>query len=68
MEELDLQASANIGRLAALPWRQRPALVRDILVPSRDGLDGLVGGDGAGRFRLVARHARLIARGIAMRR
>ena len=68
VEELDLQASANIGRLAALPWRQRPALVRDILVPSRDGLDGLVGGDGAGRFRMVARHARLIARGIAMRR
>ena len=68
VEELDLQASANIGRLAALPWRQRPALVRDILVPSRAGLDGLVGGDGAGRFRMVARHARLIARGIAMRR
>lgn len=68
VEELDLQASANIGRLAALPWRERPALVRDILVPSRDGLDGLVGGDGAGRFRMVARHARLIARGIAMRR
>ena len=68
VEELDLQASANIGRLAALPWRQRPALVRDILLPSRDGLDGLVGGDGAGRFRMVARHARLIARGIAMRR
>ncbi len=68
VEELDLQASANIGRLAALPWRQRPALVWDILVPSRDGLDGLVGGDGAGRLRLVARHARLIARGVTMRR
>jgi hypothetical protein len=68
VEELDLQASVNIGRLAALPWRQRPALVRDILVPTRAGLDGLVGGDGAGRFRMVARHARLIARGIAMRR
>jgi hypothetical protein len=68
VEELDLQASGNIGRLAALPWRQRPALVRDILVPSRAGLDGLVGGDGAGRLRLVARHARLIARGIALRR
>lgn len=68
VEELDLQASINIGRLAALPWRERPALVRDILVPSRDGLDGLVGGDGAGRFRMVARHVRLIARGIAMRR
>ncbi len=68
VEELDLQASFNIGRLASLPWRQRPALVRDILFPSRDGLDGLVGGDGAGRIRLVARHAALIARGIAMRR
>jgi Uncharacterised nucleotidyltransferase len=68
VEELDLQASVNIGRLAALPWRQRPALVRDILVPSRAGLDGLVGGDGAGRFRMVARHVRLIARGVAMRR
>jgi hypothetical protein len=68
VEELDLQASANIGRLAALPWRQRPALVRDVLLPSRAALDGLVGGDGAGRLRLVARHARLVARGIAMRR
>ena len=68
VEELDLQASVNIGRLAALPWRERPALVRDILVPTRDGLDGLVGGDGAGRFRLMARHVRGIARGIAMRR
>jgi hypothetical protein len=68
IEELDLQASANIGRLVALPWRQRPGLVRDILVPSRAGLDGLVGGDGAGRLRLAARHVRLIARGIAMRR
>jgi hypothetical protein len=68
IEELDLQASANIGRLAALPWRERPALVRDILIPSREGLDALVGGDGAGRLRLVARHAALIARGIALRR
>lgn len=68
VEELDLQASANIGRLAALPWRQRPALVWDILIPSSDGLDGLVGGDGAGRLRMVARHARLIARGVTMRR
>jgi hypothetical protein len=68
VEELDLQASVNIGRLAALPWRQRPALVRDILVPSREGLDGLVGGDGAGRLRMLARHAALIARGIALRR
>jgi hypothetical protein len=67
IEELDLQASANIGRLAALPWRRRPALVRDILVPSRDGLEGLVGGDGAGRLRQVARHAGLIARGITLR-
>ncbi len=68
MEELDLQASANIGRLAALPWRQRPAFVRDILIPRREALDGLVGGDGAGRLRLVARHAALIARGITLRR
>jgi hypothetical protein len=68
VEELDLQASGNIGRLAAVPWRKRPALVRDILVPTRAGLDGLVGGDGAGTLRLMARHARLVARGIAMRR
>jgi hypothetical protein len=68
MEELDLQASANIGRLVALPWRQRPALVRAILIPRRDALDGLVGGDDAGRLRLMARHAALIARGVALRR
>jgi hypothetical protein len=68
IEELDLQASANIGRLVALPWRRRPAFVRDILVPTRDGLESLVGGDGVGRLRLVARHAALIARGVALRR
>ena len=68
VEELDLQASVNIGRLAALPWRQRPALIRDILVPTREGLDGLVGGDGAGRLRLWGRHVALIVRGVTLRR
>jgi hypothetical protein len=68
IEELDLQASPNIGRLAALPWRQRPGLIRDILIPRGEALDGLVGGDGAGRLRMVARHVKLIARGITLRR
>jgi hypothetical protein len=56
VEELDLRASLHIGRLAALPWRSRPRYVRDVVIPSRAGLRGTVGTDGAGDLRLLMRH------------
>lgn len=67
-EELDLRASTHVGRLAALPWRERPGYVRDVLVPTRAGLEGTVGGDGAPTWRLVARHLRRAVAGLAPRR
>jgi hypothetical protein len=57
VEQLDMRASLHVGRLAALPWRDRPRYLRDVLLPSRQGLEGTVGGDGAGRIRLAGRHA-----------
>jgi hypothetical protein len=67
-EELDLRASTHVGRLAALPWRGRPGYLRDVLVPTRAGLEGTVGGDGAPSWRLVARHLRRAVTGLAPRR
>jgi hypothetical protein len=67
-EELDLRASTHVGRLAALPWRKRLRYLRDVLVPSRAGLEGTVGGDGAPTWRLVARHLGRAAGGLAPRR
>ena len=67
-EELDLRASTHVGRLAALPWRERPGYVRDVLVPTRAGLEGTVGGDGAPTWKLVARHLHRAVAGILPRR
>ncbi|MEP6977240.1 MAG: nucleotidyltransferase family protein [Thermoleophilia bacterium] len=67
-EELDLRASTHVGRLAALPWGERPGYVRDVLVPTRAGLEGTVGGDGAPVWTLVARHLRRALSGLAPRR
>jgi hypothetical protein len=64
VEELDLRASLHIGRLAALPWRSRPRYVRDIVIPSRAGLRGTVGTDGAGDLRLVMRHVATAVRSL----
>lgn len=67
-EELDLRASTHVGRLAALPWRKRPGYVKDVLVPTRAGLEGTVGGDGAPTWRLVVRHLRRAISGLTPRR
>ncbi len=68
VEELDVRASVHIGRLAALPWRGRARYLRDVLVPTSEGLRGTVGGDGAGELRLVARHLARAVRGLGPRR
>jgi hypothetical protein len=68
VEELDFRASLHLGRLAALPWRERPRYLGQVLVPSRAGLEGTVGGDGAGRLRLAARHLTRAVRGLSPRR
>jgi hypothetical protein len=68
VEELDLRASLHLGRLAALPWRRRPRYLRDVLIPSRAGLRGTVGTDGAGRVRMALRHLTRVARGLTPRR
>ena len=57
VEELDVRAAPHVGRLALLDWRGRGRYLRDVLVPTRAGLEGTVGGDGAGAWRLAARHA-----------
>jgi Uncharacterised nucleotidyltransferase len=68
VEELDLRASLHLGRLAALPWRRRPRYLRDVLIPSREGLRGTVGTDGAGAGRMALRHLSRVARGLMPRR
>ena len=68
VEELDLRASPHLGRLAVLGWRERAAFLRAVLVPTRAGLAGTVGQDGAGTWRLVGRHARQAVAGLAPRR
>jgi Uncharacterised nucleotidyltransferase len=68
VEELDLRASLHLGRLAALPWRERPGYLRQVVLPSRAGLEGTVGGDGAGPLRLAGRHLARAARGLSSRR
>ena len=67
-EELDLRASTHVGRLAALSWRERPRYLRDVLVPTRAGLEGTVGRDGAPTWRLVGWHVRRAIAGLAPRR
>jgi hypothetical protein len=68
VEELDMRASTHVGRLAALRWRERPAYLWSVLVPTRAGLRGTVGGDGAPTWRLAARHASKALAGLAPRR
>jgi hypothetical protein len=67
VEELDFRGSLHVGRLAALPWRERPAYLKEILLPSREGLEGTVGGDGAGTVRLAGRHLGRAVRGLRRR-
>ena len=64
VEEFDLQASPHIGRLVALRGGERLSYLRAIVMPTRSGLEGTVGGDGAGLPTLVARHAVRAIRGV----
>lgn len=68
VETLDVRAAPHIGRLALLNWRDRARYLRDVLVPTRAGLEGTVGGDGAAVWRLAARHAARAVTGLAPRR
>jgi hypothetical protein len=68
VEDLDMRASTHVGRLAALPWRERPAYLSAVLIPTAEGLRGTVGGDGAPTWRLAARHARSALAGLTPRR
>jgi hypothetical protein len=68
VEELDAAASLHFGRLAALRGRDRAAYLRRVLIPSREGLRGTVGGDDAPTWRLVGRHVRAAAAGLRPRR
>jgi putative nucleotidyltransferase-like protein len=67
VEELDARAAPHVGRLAAMPWRQRPRYLRDVLIPTREGLRGTVGTDGAPTWRLVGRHLRRALDGLRRR-
>ena len=68
VEELDLKASPHIGRLVALRGTERLRYLQAVAVPTRAGLEGTVGGDGAGLPTLVARHAGRALRGVTRRR
>jgi len=65
VEELDVRASPHLGRFAILSWPERAALLRAVLIPTRAGLVGTVGQDGAGSVRLVGRDARQALAGLA---
>ncbi|CAB4880627.1 unannotated protein [freshwater metagenome] len=64
VEELDLQASPHIGRLVALHGLDRLRYLRAVAIPTRAGLEGTVGGDGAGLHTLVWRHLTGAVRGV----
>jgi len=68
VEELNVPASLHLGRLAALGGLGRVRYLREVLLPTAEGLRGTVGQDGAGRWRLAARHVRSIGAGIRPRR
>lgn len=68
VEELDLGASVHVGRLALLPWRQRPRYLRDVLFPNKEGLRARVGKDEAPTWRLVGRNLRTAVLGLGRRR
>ncbi|MEA2472377.1 MAG: hypothetical protein QOE06_292 [Thermoleophilaceae bacterium] len=68
VEALDMRGSLHLGRMAALDWPGRRRYLRTVLVPTREGLAGTVGGDGAPLWRLAARHVRVTALALAPRR
>jgi hypothetical protein len=68
VEELNVPASLHFGRLASLEGLARVRYLREVLLPTARGLQGTVGQDGAGRWRMAARHVRSIGAGIRPRR
>ena len=68
VEEVDARASLHLGRLASLRWPARLRYAARVLVPSRAGLRGTVGRDGAPMWRLLGRHMRATLAGVTSRR
>ena len=68
VEEVDARASLHVGRLARLRWPARLRYAARVLVPSRAGLRGTVGRDGAPMWRLIGRHLRATVAGVTSRR
>lgn len=68
VEEVDARASLHVGRLASLRWPGRLRYIVRVLVPSRAGLRGTVGLDGAPMWRLIGRHVRATLAGVTSRR
>jgi hypothetical protein len=64
VEELDVAASPHVGRLVALRGVDRLRYLGAVFVPTRAGLEGTVGGDGAGVPTLLGRHAGKALRGV----
>jgi hypothetical protein len=65
VEELDMRAATHVGRLATLDWPGRGRYLRQVLFPTREGLAGTVGRDGAPTWRLIGRHLRAVFLGLA---
>jgi len=68
VEELDMRASLHLGRMAMLGRLARVEYLREVLVPTRDGLSGTVGRDGAPVWRQLGRHLRAVALGLGRQR
>jgi hypothetical protein len=68
VEELDMRASLHVGRLATLGPIGGLRYLREVLVPTKEGLSGTVGADGAPPWRLVGRHLRSVVLGLGPRR
>lgn len=68
VEEVDARASLHVGRVASLRWPARLRYIARVLVPSRAGLRGTVGRDGAPMWRLLGRHVRATLAGVTSRR
>jgi hypothetical protein len=68
VEELDARAAPHLGRLVSTPWREKPGYLAAVIFPTRAGLEGTVGGDGASTWQLAKRHGRRVIHGLRRRR
>ena len=68
VEELDARAAPHLGRLVSTPWRAKPGYLRAVMFPTRAGLEGTVGADGASTWQLAKRHGRRAVDGLRRRR